>query len=249
MLNTIYSNILIPWILLAFFTFIILFKISAPYGKFSNNSWGPNVSFKWGWIIQEITSPICFSFFFILGLSNNGGIIWLFFIIWNLHYFNRSIIFPLRQKQTANCPLIIVISAVLFNMVNGFINGYFLSSIATYEPSYYFNNNFIIGAIILIIGVIINIKSDNILIQIKKQYQTYKIPKGFMYRYISCPNYFGEIIEWLGFAIMTLSLPAFIFVFWTMANLIPRSISNHNWYIKNFSDYPKNRKAIFPFLL
>ena len=109
--------------------------------------------------------------------------------------------------------------------------------------------NFIFGCIILIIGVIINVKSDNILIRIKKKGEGYKVPNGFLYKYISCPNYLGEIIEWLGFYIMTLSFPALIFVIWTMANLIPRSLSNHAWYKNNFPNYPKERKAIIPFMI
>ena len=91
--------------------------------------------------------------------------------------------------------------------------------------------------------------SGNILIGIKKKHNDYQIPNGFMYKYISCPNYFGEIIEWVGFYIVTASAPALVFVFWTMCNLIPRAISNHNWYLNKFSDYPKNRKAVIPFLI
>ena len=70
-----------------------------------------------------------------------------------------------------------------------------------------------------------------------------------MYNYISCPNYFGEIIEWLGFAIMVWSAPAFIFVLWTVFNLLPRALAHHKWYQNKFPDYPTNRKAIIPFLL
>ncbi len=248
MIDAIYSHILIPWLLIGLITSVILLKVSAPYGKFNKKSWGPNVSFKWGWIIQEIVSPICFSIFFLMG-NNDQPILWLFFIIWNLHYFNRSIIFPLRQKQTATCPLVIVFSAVFFNLINGFTNGYFLGNLIEYPSNYICSWNFILGSIVLVLGVMINIKADNILIRIKKENNGYQVPNGFLYNYVSCPNYFGEIIEWLGFFIMTLSFPALLFVFWTMANLIPRAISNHNWYINKFSDYPQRRKAIIPFLI
>ena len=80
-----------------------------------------------------------------------------------------------------------------------------------------------------------------------KDNDRYHIPKGFMYNYISCPNYFGEIIEWAGFAIMVWNLPSLIFVLWTMFNLIPRAAAHHQWYENKFSDYP-NRKIIFPFI-
>ena len=207
------------------------------------------MSFKWGWMIQEIISPIIFSIFFLHNGADDKGIAWIFFIIWNVHYFNRSVLFPIRQKQTTKCPIVIVLSAIFFNTINGFTNGYFLGYLAQYDFNYVYSIQFIIGLFVLIIGVFINVKSDNTLIGIKKKYNDYQIPNGFMYKYISCPNYFGEIIEWFGFYIMTASAPALIFVFWTMCNLIPRAISNHNWYINKFSDYPKNRKAVIPFLI
>ena len=252
MIDSLYNYILIPWVILGLLTFIVLLKVKAPYGKFVNQGWGPSISFKWGWILQEIISPISFSFFFLWTIQEKGFVVWIFFLIWNLHYINRSIIFPLRKREhenTPKCPIVIIISAIFFNLINGFINGYFLGKIAQYNFDYIFSFNFIFGFLILIIGIIINIKSDNILIKIKKRYSNYQIPNGFMYKYIACPNYFGEIIEWIGFYLMTLSSPALIFVFWTMCNLIPRAISTHDWYVSNFKDYPKNRKAIIPFLI
>ena len=103
--------------------------------------------------------------------------------------------------------------------------------------------------ILLIIGLIINLKSDEILLNLRKDSSGYKIPQTFMYNYISCPNYFGEIIEWMGFSVMVWSFPAFIFVLWTIANLVPRAVSHHKWYHKQFQDYPKSRKAIIPFII
>ena len=45
----------------------------------------------------------------------------------------------------------------------------------------------------------------------------YKIPVGGLYRLLSCPNYFGELLEWIGFAIAAWSLPAFMFAVYTAA--------------------------------
>ena len=103
---------------------------------------------------------------------------------------------------------------------------------------------------ILIIGFIINVTADKILIQIKNQNIGYQIPTGGLYKYIACPNYLGEIIQWTGFAIMTWSFPALLFVLWTMANLIPRAYAHNNWYKLRFKNkYPNNKKAIIPFIL
>jgi len=92
--------------------------------------------------------------------------------------------------------------------------------------------------------------SDHILRQLRKPGESgYKIPTRGFYRYLSSPNYFGEILEWTGWAILTWSLPGLAFALFTIANLAPRAIAKQNWYIKSFPDYPKKRKAIIPFVL
>ena len=75
----------------------------------------------------------------------------------------------------------------------------------------------------------------------------YKIPHGGFYRWLSSPNYFGEIIEWVGFALAAWTVPAWM-PWFTATNLVPRSFSNHRWYREHFSDYPK-AAAIIPFVL
>ncbi|NAW45030.1 DUF1295 domain-containing protein, partial [Salmonella sp. gx-f4] len=68
----------------------------------------------------------------------------------------------------------------------------------------------------------------NILMTLRKPGETgYKIPTGFLYEYISCPNYFGEIMEWIGYAILGWNLPALAFAIFTFANIGPRAIAHH----------------------
>ena len=80
----------------------------------------------------------------------------------------------------------------------------------------------------------------------KKHYQ---IPKGGLYEYVSSPNYMGEIIEWSGWAIATWSLPGLLFALGAISCIGVRSLHTHRWYKKHYEDYPKNRKALIPFLL
>ena len=75
------------------------------------------------------------------------------------------------------------------------------------------------------------------------------VPQKGLFKYISCPNFFGEIVEWLGFAIMTWSPAGLAFFLWTFFNLVPRALSHHKWYKRTFKDYPSERKAVFPFIL
>ena len=249
MISSIYNLILIPWLLLAIFSFFFLIKTNAPYGRFSDNNWGILISYKLGWFIQEIVSPLTFFYFFIGGIANKNIISWTLCLIWIIHYINRSIIFPARISNSSRIPITVIISAIFFNLINGFINGYYIGNILNFPSSYLLSMKFITGFIILITGFIINISSDEILIKIKKQNIGYQIPKGGLYKYISCPNYFGEIIQWIGFAVITWSFPALLFVIWTAANLIPRAKAHNSWYKRRFKEkYPKNIKAIFPFI-
>ena len=251
MLSVIYNFILIPWLFLAIISFLFLLKTNAPYGKFSNKKWGKLHDYKIGWFIQEIISPLSFSYFFIIGNGEKNIISWILFSIWVVHYINRSIIFPLRINNASKIPTSVILSAIFFNLINGFINGYYLGYLADFtNTNYLYSYNFIIGIVIFLSGLFINITSDNILIKIKSLNQGYKIPNGFLYQYVSCPNYLGEILEWLGFAIICWSGPAFLFLIWTIANLLPRALANHKWYKRKFqNEYPNKRKAIIPFII
>ena len=250
MITSIYNFILIPWLLLAIISFFFLFWINAPYGRFSDKNWGILVEYKIGWFVQEIISPLTFSYFFINGVAEKNIISWILFSIWVIHYINRSIIFPMRIRNTSKIPISVIASAIFFNLVNGFINGYYIGNIINFPITYLYSMKFILGFIILIIGVIINTSADKVLIKIKNQNIGYQIPTGGLYKYITCPNYFGEIIQWTGFAIITWSFPALLFVLWTMANLIPRAKAYNNWYQLKFEgEYPNNKKAIIPYII
>jgi 3-oxo-5-alpha-steroid 4-dehydrogenase 1 len=69
-----------------------------------------------------------------------------------------------------------------------------------------------------------------------------------LFEFISCPNHFSEFIQWSGFAFMAWNLPATTFLIWTFANLFPRALKHHKWYKQHFENYPKNRKAVVPWL-
>ena len=247
MLSNLYNLILIPWLILAIISFLLLFKITAPYGKFSDRKYGVLINYKLGWFIQEIISPLFLFYFFYIGDIEKTFIHWFLIIIWIVHYINRSIIFPLRLKKSSKMPISVILSAIFFNIINGFTNGYYLGNLAVFPNEYFLNTNFILGLLFFIIGVSINVNADNILIKIRNQNKGYQIPKGKLYNLISCPNYLGEMIEWIGFALMCWSLPSLLFAIWTIANLFPRAIAQHKWY-KNKFDYPSNRKAIIPYI-
>ena len=103
---------------------------------------------------------------------------------------------------------------------------------------------------IFLAGMAVNVSSDNRLIALRRDNGAdYKIPQGGLFRWISCPNYLGEIVEWCGWALATWSMAGLSFAAWSFGNLAPRAMSHHRWYHEQFPDYPEERKALIPFVL
>ena len=252
MKEDLFNNLVYIWILIALIVFPIMLFVKVPYGRHTTKKWGAVISNKLGWIIMELPALLVFIFFFMVGTKSQSVVVWIFFGFWTFHYVNRSIIYPLRTKTSRKkIPFLIVFLAIFFNSVNGSINGwYFAEFNPAYDITWLYDIRFIIGSALFIFGMTVNRIADRDLIKLRKPGETgYKIPRNGMFKYISCPNHFGEIIEWIGFAVLTWSLPALAFAVWTMANVLPRSLDHHRWYKSHFPDYPKDRKAVIPFLL
>jgi 3-oxo-5-alpha-steroid 4-dehydrogenase 1 len=225
--------------------------MTAPYGKFVRDGWGWLLPGKWSFAFYEIVSPIVFLYQLSLMKSLNFERVMLG-LPFLIHYVYRSIVFPFGVAHSMKPqPLTVIFSALSFNLVNGFNNAVGVAKLN--DPNY-------LGLIVFAAGLAINIQSDIHLSQLRSQSKgkkqdgksEYFIPYAGFYRWVSCANYFGEIVEWTGWAIYLngpLQSIGFAFVLATMANLVPRALATHQWYQQKFSNYPKDRRAVIPFLL
>ncbi len=249
--NNIFNLLLIIVFSLSFFIFAGLFFISAPYGKFFRKGWGMSLKSKTGWVLMELPSLIIMIFLFFTGNKKTSAVSLIFLFIWSIHYFHRSVIYPCRMNSSnKKFPFLILIFALAFNFINSYLNGRYLFYFSdNYPLSWLKDARFIIGIIIFIIGMIINIQSDSFLLNLRKSgNKGYQIPDKGLFKLVSSPNYLGEILEWIGWAILTWSLPALAFAVFTIANLMPRAYKNHKWYQQQFPLYPQNRKALIPYI-
>ena len=248
---TAYQNFLYGWIILAILIFFLLLKVTAPYGRHANKNWGPMITNKWAWMIMELPVLIVLGIFIIPVVDSLAAVSLLMIGLFSFHYLNRIFIFPFRiRTKGKKMPLIIMLSAIFFNIVNGFSFGFFFLKFADYSNAWFTDTRFIAGSVLFIAGLYINWRADTILIHLRKPGEAdYKIPTGWLFENISCPNLFGELLEWLGFAILCWNLPALTFFIWTAANLIPRGMAHHKWYKERFKEYPDERKAVIPFVL
>lgn len=247
------SLVVASWALMAtgLLTFAILWWVSAPYGRFMRDGWGPTLPSRRAWMLMESPSAIGFLAIYVLGRNRLEMVPLVFLAVWQSHYLHRAFVFPIRMKERGKrMPWVIAGMGFFFNCVNAYLNARWISDAGRYDTSWLSDPRFVAGVALFAAGYAINQHADAVLLALRPtDSAVYRIPFGGLYRWVSCPNYLGEILEWGGWALATWSWPGLAFAVFTFANLAPRALSTHRWYRETFPDYPPERKALIPFVL
>eukprot|EP01061_Rhynchopus_euleeides_P013697 TRINITY_DN2380_c1_g1_i3.p1 TRINITY_DN2380_c1_g1~~TRINITY_DN2380_c1_g1_i3.p1 ORF type:complete len:277 (+),score=99.31 TRINITY_DN2380_c1_g1_i3:72-833(+) len=234
------------------FAFVLLhgLKITAPYGRFTPAG-TLAINSSLAWFLQELPSLLVASlcwYWCDTALPVANLVLISFFIG---HYINRTLVFPLLIRGGKGTGLPTFFAAVFFTAVNGYIMGRSVTHFDIHSDDHHTTPQFIGGALLFAAGVAINLHSDHILRNLRRPGEVgYKIPYGGAFEFVTAANYFGEMLEWIGFAIAAdLSIVPVIFAINTICNLLPRALQYHQWYQEKFEDYPKHRCALIPFIL
>ncbi|XP_071690249.1 steroid 5-alpha-reductase DET2 [Rutidosis leptorrhynchoides] len=236
-------------------TYISCRYITAPYGRHHREGWGPTIHPSLAWFLME--SPTLWFTLILFPFGQHHSNPTSIFLIspFLFHYIHRTIIYPLRihrgSKPVTRYPISIALMAFTYNLFNSYLQTRWVSHFADYDRTgVSFWIRVWVGLVVFVIGMVVNVKSDMILVRLKHDGKGgYKIPKGGLFEYVSCANYFGEIVEWLGWSLIIGSWVGLGFLLYTCANLVPRARANHKWYLEKFGeDYPRSRKAVIPFL-
>lgn len=237
--------------LIALFVFIALYFVKAGYGIFRTATWGPSINNRWAWMLME--APV-FIVMLLLWMGSDRRFYsteLVLFLLFQLHYFQRSFIFPFLLQGKSKMPIAIMSMGILFNLLNGYMQGewlFYLAPIKVYSDTLS-QWHFWLGAVMFFAGMAINIHSDYIIRHLRKPGDTqHYLPQKGLYKYVTSANYFGEIIEWAGWAVMTASLSGVVFLWWTFANLVPRANAIWHRYKEEFGAEVGTRKRIFPFI-
>lgn len=238
---------------LAAVTFVTLWFITAPYGRHGRAGWGPTLPSRLGWIVMESPAVLAFAVIFAYGEHRHEAVPLVLLALWQTHYLHRTVIYPFRMRARGKrMPVFIAGSAIAFNLLNAYVNARWISHIGQYQLDWLRDPRFLGGAALFIAGMAVNIRADSVLFSLREESDTsggYRIPRGGLYERVSCPNYLGELMEWLGWALATWSLAGLAFAAYTAANLVPRAVAHHRWYHETFDDYPAERKALIPYVL
>lgn len=258
--------------LLALVTVACVTFFHAPYGRYAAETIVPvTVQTQAAWVLQEMPTLLAVAYRWVSLWHADHEIVvhWPLAICFLVHYIHRTLIFPLRIRPSKPTPVHVMLLANVYCCFNGSLQAATFvstSSIASElsPPNLTLSCG---GLIVFALGLYINIRSDNILIALRRTRSFassgasgYQIPQGFLYNYVSCPNFFGECLEWVGFAVVAVgyfnwdlayALAGFSFAVYTASNTIPRGVKHHQWYLNTFGDaYLKlQRKAAVPGIL
>lgn len=238
---------------IAVFVFIALCFVKAGYGIFRTKQWGISINNKAAWVMMEAPVFIVMLYMWASNGASTALPSFLAFLLFELHYFQRSFIFPMLMKGKSRMPIAIMLMGITFNVINGLLIG---TSLFVFPPSlfnegiaYLAHPTAILGIAIFFVGMAINLHSDHVIRHLRQPGDTrhYLPQKGF-YRYVTSANYFGELVEWTGFALLCSTPAAWLFVVWTAANLIPRAAAIHRHYREEFGEAVGTRKRVIPFV-
>lgn len=254
------------WVMigLAVVVFISLYHVEAGYGMFTSNKWGKCINNKVAWFLMEFPIFLAMIIIWLFSPHRFDIVPMVFLLIFEIHYFQRSIIFPwLMKGNKSQMSLVVMFMGIAFNILNAMMQGYWIF-FESYNQNYrvfglsytdiewLWSPWFIIGVILFFLGFYVNLRSDYIIRHLRKDDEDTKhyLPEGFMFEYITSANYLGELMEWLGFAILTWSISGLVFFIWTFANLVPRANAIYKRYKVEFGDIieRKKLKRVFPFV-
>ncbi|XP_060110494.1 3-oxo-5-alpha-steroid 4-dehydrogenase 1 [Heteronotia binoei] len=227
------------------------FRVSLPYGRYAAALHCGSVPARPAWLLQEAPS---FLLPLLLVLRSDGAQLprWpnrILLALFLAHYAYRAFIFPFLIRGGKPTPIFTCVLAFAFCSCNGYLQGRSLSNYAEYQSSWLKDPRFILGIAGWISGLLINIHSDHILRNLRKPGETgYKIPTGGLFEYVSGANFFGEIIEWSGFALACCTVESAVFAISTFLVLMTRAQQHHQWYLQKFDNYPQSRKILIPFV-
>lgn len=249
-----YDWFLVIMALVALVVFVSLYFVNAGYGVMFSKKWGVSLPNRWGWVLME--APVFVGMLLLWYFSERrlepGCLV--IFLLFECHYYHRSFIFPQLIKGNSRMPLSIVSMGITFNLLNATMQGtwlFYLAPREMYGIQWLASPQFLIGTAIFFAGMFINIHSDSVIRSLRKPGdQNHYFPKKGMFRYVTSANYFGEVVEWTGFAILCWSWAGAVFAWWTFANLAPRAASIYNIYKERFPQEfeGKNIKRIIPFI-
>jgi len=234
--------------------------VKTPYGRFADARFGVSLDPRLGWFLMELPASIAFYVTYFQGPNRYEPFPLFVLFVWTCHYANRGFAMPLLMRVPAGHRSGFGLMVVVIGWVVTSLHGYLSAAWVTrYHPEpglgWFVDPRFLVGIVLYYGALAANLHADHVLRtlrtkdEVRRGERNYRIPYGGLFRYVTNASYASELLFWIGFALFTWS-PAGIYIFAiSAANLVPRAFATHRWYRERFPDYPRERRALIPFVL
>jgi 3-oxo-5-alpha-steroid 4-dehydrogenase 1 len=254
-----YDTLLAGALAFAGLVFVISWFLPSPYGRFASARLGLRLDPRLGWFLMELPATLSFVAFFLAG-PRRGELVPLIFLgMWLVHYGNRGFLFPARMRvaagDRASFSLVVVVVGWGVTTLHGYFHAAFITRLgAHYTAAWLTDPRFLVGFAVYYACFALNVHSDAIIRNLRTPAEVaagekvYRIPRGGLFRWVTSPSYLAELVGWAAFALCTWSLAGVFITAISLANLVPRAHATHRWYRARFPDYPRERRALIPYL-
>ncbi|KAL2549121.1 3-oxo-5-alpha-steroid 4-dehydrogenase family protein [Forsythia ovata] len=106
-----------------------------------------------------------------------------------------------------------------------------------------------LGLLLFLVGICGNFYHHYLLSKLReKNEKGYKIPRGGLFSMVICPHYLFEIIVFLGISLISQTPFSYSTALGVALYLVTRSYATRKWYLSKFENFPKNVKALVPYV-
>lgn len=195
-----------------------------------------------------------------------------------LHYLYRALLSPLLNPSMSPIHPLIITAGWSFQLLNalslaGFLGGHAHTTTSSWHAAPHSSPRMALGLAIWAAGFAGTVWHDDALREVRRaarrqQHQQrasaadgkeklgveklYVIPEAGLFRWVLCPHYLCEWVEWAGFWVMCGAgcVPARSFVVNEVASMLPRALQVRRWYVARFGEAKvAGRRAVLPGLL
>ena len=162
---------------------VSLLWTTAPYGRHFRQGWGPSLPNRLAWILMELPALLTIVFVTVATPAGRSAPAVVPLLFWCGHYAYRTFLFPaLMRPSNRTFPMVLVLFAVGFNLLNGFNNGLALQDNAALGGPLV-TPHFLAGAGIFILGFVMHVQADAAIRALRSPGETgYRIPQGGLFR-------------------------------------------------------------------
>ncbi|KAF8395500.1 hypothetical protein HHK36_019446 [Tetracentron sinense] len=107
-----------------------------------------------------------------------------------------------------------------------------------------------LGVVLFLVGISGNFYHHYILSKLREKggEKGYKIPQGGLFDMVICPHYLFEILGFVGISFISQTVYAFSVTIGSIFYLLGRSYATRKWYLSKFENFPKEVKALIPYV-